>query len=390
MQLVCGALGALFVLGACSSGSGGEGSGTGNESDTGGGFGAGGISSNGGSVGSTGGSETGTGGGFVGSGGFPTSSGGFPTSSGGFPTSSGGDTSSTGGSETGTGGGETGTGGTTDSTGGTTGSTGGTTSTGGGTGVGGGPPAAGPCLTSATEGIIIGDSYVTGAGSPAMQPALAMLDPTATGFRNYAVPGTSLATGGILGLIPPQLTSAIQANPDIKFSIMDGGGNDALICDAAQFPNCATLCTSAGASMNTECQGIVSKALDAATTLMASAATAGIKDTIYFYYPHIPDAGSGGAGFAEILDYAEPKAKAVCDGAFAATGGKLSCFFVDLAAPFKAAGGDKNPANFAADGIHPSAAGQAIVSQQIFNVMKAQCIGFTAADAMKYGCTCTQ
>jgi len=100
-----------------------------------------------------------------------------------------------------------------------------------------------------------------------------------------------------------------------------------------------------------------------------------VRDTVYFFYPHIPAKGSGGGGYDEILDYAEPLAKQLCDGAATASGGKLHCHFVDLVQPFIAAGGDKNIANFAGDGIHPSAAGQQIIATQITNVMKANCIG---------------
>ncbi|HEX4336866.1 MAG TPA: SGNH/GDSL hydrolase family protein [Polyangiaceae bacterium] len=270
-------------------------------------------------------------------------------------------------------------------------STGGTASTGGaantGGAAGGGSTSVPPCLSAGNQGAIIGDSYVTGALSPAMQPALGMLDPTVNSFRNYAVAGTSLATGGVLGLIPPQLTSALGAGMT-KAMIMDGGGNDILICDASMFPNCATVCTSAGAATNATCKSIVQKATDAAVTLMNTAANGGVHDVIYFFYPHIPDAGGGGAGFAEILDYSEPLAKQTCDGANARTNGKLTCHFVDLVEPFKAAGGDKNPANFASDGIHPSQAGQNIIAKELFAVMKANCIGMTSADAMKNSCTC--
>ena len=378
--LVCGALSALFILAACSSSPSGTGTGDQGNSTGGDGFGSGGFA-------------TGSGGSPTSSGGFPTSSGGFPTSSGGFPTGSGGDTTSTGGSETGTGGGETGTGGTTGSTGGTTGSTGGTT--GGGTGGGGGstltPPTAGPCLTDgASQGTIIGDSYVTGFATPALQPELAKLDATIGMFSNYAVAGVSMASGGINAAedVPIQFNTAIMAHPDIKFSIMDGGGNDILVCDAGANPNCASVCSSPGSSTNAMCTGIVAKAVAAAKTLMQTAATAGVKDTVYFFYPHIPDKNGG---YSEILDYSEPLAKASCDGAFAATGGKLNCHFVDLVQPFKAAFGDANPADFSAlDGVHPAQAGVTLMAQTIYAKMKADCVGFTAADAMTAGCTCTK
>jgi lysophospholipase L1-like esterase len=106
--------------------------------------------------------------------------------------------------------------------------------------------------------------------------------------------------------------------------------------------------------------------------MMLKAANAGVKDTIYFFYPHLPGANSG---YNEISDYAEPIARASCDGAYVRTGGKMNCYFVSLVAPFAAKGGDGNPANFVADAIHPSAQGQQIMADEINKVMKARCIG---------------
>ncbi len=390
-------LSALCVLAACSSSPSGTGTGDQGNSTGGDGFGSGGFpAGSGGFPAGSGGFPTSSGGFPTGSGGFPTSSGGFPTSSGGFPTGTGGDTTSTGGGETGTGGSETGTGGTTGSTGGTTGSTGGTTGSTGGTTSGG--PTAGPCLTDASEGTIIGDSYVTGFGTPALQGELAALDATIGMFSNYAVAGVSMATGGLNTNedVPLQFTAAIAAHPTIKFSIMDGGGNDILLCDTTAYPGCNTVCSQTGSSKNATCQAIVSKAFATAKTLMQSAADAGVKDVVYFFYPHIPSKGGGGGGYSEILDYSEPQAKTLCDSAYANTGNKLSCHFVDTAAPFKAAfatatypdGAD--PAQFEITGIHPLKAGVDIIAQQIYNSMKTNCVGLTAADAKTAGCTCTQ
>lgn len=240
------------------------------------------------------------------------------------------------------------------------------------TGGSGGATATPACMSSPSQVVMIGDSYITGAASPALQPALGMLYPSANSFRNYAVAGTSMATGGITGLIPPQLTTAISVDPDIRLVIMDGGGNDVLICDTFQFSQCNMLCNNPGSDTVPVCQQIVDRALQAGRALMQTAADAGIHDTIYFFYPHIP---ANNGGYTDILDYAEPLVKDMCDGAEAATGGQLRCHFVDLIQPFIAAGGDRNPANFAGDGIHPSAAGQAIIAQQIWNVMQSDCLG---------------
>jgi len=242
----------------------------------------------------------------------------------------------------------------------------------GGQGTGGGGPATPPpCLSAANQGVILGDSYVTGALSPALQPALAAIYPFAQGFRNYAVAGTSMANGGITGKIPPQWDLAIGAGP-VKFILMDGGGNDILICDAGKFPGCGTICKSAGSSTQKICQDIVTEATAAAKAMMMKAADAGVKDVVYFFYPHLPGAN---AGYDEINDYAEPIARASCEAAYTNSGGKLSCHWVSLIAPFAAKGGDHNVANFVSDSIHPSAQGQQIIADEVNKVMKANCVG---------------
>jgi phospholipase/lecithinase/hemolysin len=201
---------------------------------------------------------------------------------------------------------------------------------------------------------------------------LGALDSTANQFRNYAVAGTSLATGGF-GTIPPQFEQAVTANPVIKLSIMDGGGNDILLCDTSKFPACDTSCSTSGSSTKKVCTDIVNGAATVAEQLMTKMANAGVKDIIYFFYPRLP---AKGGGYKEILDYAEPLAKQTCDNTAAMTGGKLTCHFVDLVQPFQAAGGDMNPANFSfLDGVHPSQAGQDIVAQQIWDTMKKDCLG---------------
>lgn len=239
------------------------------------------------------------------------------------------------------------------------------------------PPVMPPCIDNpAGQAAIVGDSYVTGALSPALQPALAALHPPIGNYPNYAVPGTSLATGGILGLIPPQFDQAIAGATDLRLLIMDGGGNDILICDQAQFPGCATACNSPGSSTTQVCIDIVDTALGVARSEIGDLSAAGVKDIIYFFYPHIPSAGGG---YSEILDYAEPLVRALCDDVVNVTNGATRCHFVSTIGPFAAAGGDINPANFVGDGIHPSAAGQDIIAAEIWSTMQDNCLGMPAS-----------
>jgi hypothetical protein len=390
-----GAGGDASGAGGVASGAGGDASGAGGTASGAGGTasGAGGTASGAGGTASGAGGTTGTGGTTSSAGGTTSGAGGTTSSAGGTTSGAGGTTSGAGGKASGAGGTTSGAGGTTSGAGGKASGAGGTTSGAGGTtGTGGttGAATGGPCLTDlTTQAAIFGDSYVTGFTTPPLQPALAQLDPSLKNTPNYAVLGVSLATGGLSPSqdVPLQFASAIKAHPNLKFTIMDGGGNDLIECDTKQFPGCDTLCAQAGSSKNSTCLAIVQKAMDAAAALLKTASDAGVKDTVYFFYPHTP---AKNGGYNEMLDYVEPLAKAACDGANAASGGKLSCWFVDLVQPFKTAFGDANPAYFEKLlGVHPTQPGVTLMAQQIFNTMKAHCVGFTAADAMKYGCTCT-
>jgi hypothetical protein len=327
-----------------------------------------------------------SGAGGYGAGGFPVAGmGGYtPVPGGGGYTpvpGGGGYTPGMGGSAFGTGGSALGGGGTDPGAGGSGLATGGTDPGAGGAppgGAGGAPPGdPPPCITdAASQGIILGDSYVTGFGSPPLQPALAKLIPAIGQFKNYAGAGCSMVNGGACtgayGNVIAQSTTALREKPNAKLVIMDGGGNDILICDVGKFPNCNTLCAKAGSSQQKVCTDIVAAAVASADTLMTQAAAAGVKDVVYFFYPHIPAAGGG---YKEILDYALPLARQSCESAATKTSGKLHCHFVDMVQPFIAAFGDAAPAQFEGFQIHPLQPGVDLMAKEITDTMKENCLG---------------
>ncbi len=219
---------------------------------------------------------------------------------------------------------------------------------------------------------MIGDSYITGAASPALQPALVALISGASSYRNYAMPGAALATGG-LSLIPPQFNAVLNASPPgADLVILDGGFMDIFVCDTSSFLQCDTLCKQSGSSTTTVCTDIVSAARTAFNDLLAKMADNGVADVIYFSVPHVT-AASG--GYSEIIDYSVPLFANDCAAALTNTGGQLACHFIDMRDVYAAAGGDLNPANFAGDGIHPSDAGQKAQAQAIADVLGDQCLG---------------
>src|SRR5262249_52140781 len=146
----------------------------------------------------------------------------------------------------------------------------------------------------------------------------------------YAVGGASMGSGGIATPIPDQLAMAIQDDGDIIASVMTGGGNDILIADTNMFPGSDACKDRTDSATLKVCQDVLATAFDAASKLMKTAASAGIKDVVYIYYPHIPGGGFGGMNPNVILDYSLPMARDLCANAQANTGGKLHCHFLDL------------------------------------------------------------
>jgi lysophospholipase L1-like esterase len=230
---------------------------------------------------------------------------------------------------------------------------------------------------------LIGDSYITGFLTPPLQPELAKLIPAASSYPNYAGAGCSLATGGIctglFGNVPQQITTALSQRPGLKLVIMDGGGNDVLIPDTVRFPGAAnSACVTTGSSTRTACQQIVQTAIDMARTLMVQNANAGVKDVIYFFYPHLPPDVLGtlaGPNPNEILDYAVVRARDVCAEAVTLTSGNLRCHFVDMVPRFEG----QQAQLIAADHVHPTLAGQGVIADAIRDTMVDQCLGQPAS-----------
>jgi len=220
-----------------------------------------------------------------------------------------------------------------------------------------------PCARKTSQTVVIGDSYINWI-SHTFPADLARV--SGETWRMYAIGGTSMASGG-LGLIPDQFDRALAEDPDILSVVMDGGGNDILVCDGVRFPNCASC--KAGSTAE-PCPSIVQLALDRAEALMLKAASRGVRDVVYFFYPHVPNGTLiGGANPNAILDYAMPKVKALCDGAAARTGGKLRCHFVDLIPVFA-----NHSEYFAAEDIHPNNRGSAAMAEAVWSSMRTNCI----------------
>jgi len=230
-----------------------------------------------------------------------------------------------------------------------------------------------PCADADEDVAMLGDSYVNWITHdfPGDMRAKAGKQ-----WSLYAVGATSMATGGV-GRIPDQLPMATAANPELKAIIMTGGGNDILVADTFMFPD-ATMCTSVESSPTIEdCQKIVQAAIDVAISLMDDTADAGVKDIVYFFYPHIPGGGLiSGPTPNPILDYALPKAKEACESSLERTEGRMRCTFVDMVPAFEGkAGLFADDLGEAGDGVHPNFEGSKVMAAEIWRVMQDKCIG---------------
>jgi hypothetical protein len=244
---------------------------------------------------------------------------------------------------------------------------------GGAGGVGGTAGAGGtvnhPCQRKPSQTVIIGDSYINWVSHTFPTDMARVAGET---WRMYAIGGTSMASGGI-GFIPDQFDRALAEDPDINTVVMTGGGNDVLVCDGIRFPNCVSC---KNGSVAEPCPSIVNLALTRAETLMTKAANAGVRDVVYFFYPHVPNnTPIGGTNPNNILDYALPRVKALCDSAESRTGGKLRCHFVDMIPVFEG-----HPDYFAAGDIHENSKGSAAMAQAIWSTMQSKCV------SQKSGC----
>lgn len=236
------------------------------------------------------------------------------------------------------------------------------------------PPRMPPCVSKASQVIVVGDSYINYTADQDLVRRMALLARAdgALGasetWRSYAQPGWSLGSGGF-GLIPTQLDQGLAIDPDIKASVMDGGGNDVLI-PWGGFLAGGDQCKESAQSPSLKiCQDIVDTAIAAGEKMMMTAAAAGIEDVVYFFYPHLPGGGLSGANPNIILDYAYPKAQELCDSAAKLTSGKTHCHFIDTRPIFAG----KNW--ISGDGIHPTADGSDAIAAAVWKVMKDKCIG---------------
>jgi hypothetical protein len=240
------------------------------------------------------------------------------------------------------------------------------------------PDAGASCMrgqVQPSEVVMLGDSYMDlGNVGPTIQMVAGAM------YRTYYLLGAALNYGSGQLNIPYQFDSmAIPDNPDIKVVITTGGGNDILI-DNRQ-------CLTTPVQGDTQCHTAIDDSLMKAQELLVDMANHGVKNIVYFFYPHVdPSATFTGPNANDWLDYAYPLAAQMCCGTGAqapsspdltchGTVAGVDCVFIDTRPEFA---GHNDPMDqnsyWFQDGIHPTQPGADAIANKVWAQMKTYCI----------------
>lgn len=203
----------------------------------------------------------------------------------------------------------------------------------------------GECVKGSTKGnevLMIGESFIAAShGITRKIEELARANGSLAQGETYgdrSVPGTRL-TGGIDPTITNQYVE-FQGRDNVRFVLMDGGGNDCLQASGQQ----------------------PASALGAAEALFEEMASSGVEKIVYFFYPD-PLPPIGNDQLKSCLDTMRPQMKALCDGLTSP-----SCHWLDLRDTWNG-----HP-EYTDDGIHPTAAGDAATGEAIWEAMVENCV----------------
>jgi hypothetical protein len=221
----------------------------------------------------------------------------------------------------------------------------------------------------ANEVVMLGDSYMDiGHVGPTIQMVAGAT------YRTYYLAGAALNYESGQLNIPYQFDSmAVPANSDIKVVITDGGGNDILINNSQ--------CLNTAVMGDTSCHTAIMGSLMRAKTLFAEMVSKGVKDLVFYFYPHISP--TVGADANDWLDYAYPQAAQICCGSATPASGDLTCsgnaaglecVFIDTRPEFVGHNMSGTSAYWFQDGIHPTQPGADAIAQKVWAQMQKYCI----------------
>jgi hypothetical protein len=250
-----------------------------------------------------------------------------------------------------------------------------------------------------SEVVMIGDSYMdksygnVGANIVALAQKAGSL-PTGAAYREYYLAGAAVYNGSGQLNIPYQYETmakgdlAVQNPKDIKVVVMDGGGNDVLIDQQS----CLTDANMAAQMADAACMKAVSNAVGRMKSLWQEMAADGVKQVVYYFYPHLDPAGGGflplpSPGVNLIDDYgANFYQEACCGSSFTPTtqtptctgnAPGLQCTYIDTRPAFtghSGAAGEPGPDYILSDHVHPNAMGSVVIANLTWNAMVENCV----------------
>ena len=83
-----------------------------------------------------------------------------------------------------------------------------------------------------------------------------------------------------------------------------------------------------------------------------------------------------------MLDYSMPLAREVCESALERTGGRMKCHYIDMIPVFEGKTGlFADAVSEAGDGVHPNSMGSKVMAQEVWRVMKQDCLAQPSGSA---------
>jgi lysophospholipase L1-like esterase len=233
----------------------------------------------------------------------------------------------------------------------------------------GAPPAGDLCHLDGNQVGIVGDSYIHWTEFTEFLEDSARKAGALKADEHYIDHAFGGASMNGFPSIPDQWPEVVadakaQNSKGLRLTIMTGGGNDMLVNNR----DCLEFVTAA--EITQDCKTVVQEAIDTAKALFNQMKNDGVKEMIFFFYPHLPEDSLGGGTYPNtILDYALPLVKQNCE-----TQSAIPCHFIDMRPFFDDGRGFPKEGTIELDGIHPTDVGARLLADNVWKVMQERCL----------------
>jgi lysophospholipase L1-like esterase len=180
-------------------------------------------------------------------------------------------------------------------------------------------------------------------------------------WRHYAISGAQMIGGILATPIPDQYADAKADDPNIRMVYMDGGGNDILIPAIALDPYGCKSCNYWWCgSISQSCKDLINDVYVETVDLLNQMGSDGVQKVVFQGYYHLKFGLFGDlTTLDKAVDYGDKMLKLAC------TNANVNAVFVDPRASFEG----KESSYIIADGIHPTAAGSAVLANLLWSAM---------------------